>query len=138
MYLRIIDACLHALLKASSFHHFPPSSACLLGENIDHIGRTTTVHVASFSSWRHRLGSFFCGGHLLSLESSCFCACLRFISSASSRSHLVVGVSSLADALPPFRSGRRFTAAVALVQVCFRRMLCRRGWLFGWMLCHRC
>ena len=53
---------------------------------------------------------------------------------------LVTRVSSLADALPPpscwvrFASGGYFAAVVG----CFRRMLCRRVWLIGWMLYHLC
>ena len=57
------------------------------------------------------------GGHLLSSESFYFCACLRFIPSASTGSHLVVGCSSLANALPPFQTGGCFATVVALVQI---------------------
>ena len=81
---------------------FSSLSSCLPGENLDHVGPTTTAPVASFPSWRRCLGSFAGGGHLLSLESFCFCVCLCFISSALSGSRLVVGFSSLADTLPPW------------------------------------
>src|SRR6185312_7661960 len=91
-----------------------------------------------FPSWRCCLGSFTSGRHLLSSESFYFCVCLRFISSASSGLCLVVGFSSLADDLLPFQSGGCFAAVIALVEVCFGRMLCRCGLLIGWMLCHLC
>jgi hypothetical protein len=94
-----------------------------------------TALVALFSSWRRCLESFAGGGHLLSSESLYFCACLRFIPSASSGSHLVVGFSSLADALPPFQTSGCFAAVVALVQVasgrCFAAVVVCSGGCFA-------
>ena len=102
------------LIEGVIFTPFPPSPACLPSENLDHVGQTTTAPVALFPSWRRCLGSFASGGHLLSSESFCFCACLCFISSASSGSRLVVGFSSLANALPPFRPGGCFAVVSGL------------------------
>ena len=104
-------------LKASSFRPFPPSPACLPGENLDHVGRMTTAPLVLFPSWRRCLGSLAGGGHLLCSESFCFCACLRSVLSASSGSHLVVRFSSLVDALAPFRSDGCFAIVIALVHV---------------------
>ena len=91
--------------------------------------------MASFPSWRRCLGSLAGGGHLLSSESFYFCACLRFITSASTGSHLVVGCSLLADALPPFQTGRCFATVVALVQVdpggCFAAVVVCSGGCFA-------
>ena len=91
--------------------------------------------MASFPSWRRCLGSLAGGGHLLSSDSFYFCACLRFIPSASAGSHLVVGCSLLADALSPFQTGGCFVAVVALVQVasggCFAVVVVCSGGCFA-------
>ena len=51
---------------------------------------------------------------------------------------VLLPLSSLADALPPFYSGGCFAVAVMLVGNHLGRMLCRHGLLVGCMLCHLC
>jgi len=110
------------LLEGVILCPFFPSPASFPGENLDLFGRTTAAPVASFPSWRRRLGSSSGGDRLLSLESFRFCACLRLF-------HLH----------HPGCLGRRFMfAGGCFAAVLLWRMLCRRrraGDRFGRMLC---
>ena len=70
--------------------------------------------MASLPSWRRHLGSSSDGGRLLSSENSASApafACFVCIVQVG----LVVGLCSLADALPPFCSGGCFVAVIVLV-----------------------
>jgi hypothetical protein len=91
--------------------------------------------VVSLPPLMRRLRNSAGGGLLLFLESLRFCACLRSVSSASSRLHW--SSSSECFAAPLFASGC-FAAVVVLVGFRFERMLYRLGWLVEWMLCHLC
>ena len=96
-------------LKASSVYPFPTFPASFPGENLDHVDRTTTALVASFSSWRRCLGSFVGGGLCSPRGASASAPAFasfhlhrpdRAWSSASLRWRMLCRHSNLADALP--------------------------------------
>jgi hypothetical protein len=121
----------------------PSSLVSSLGESLDHVGRTTAAPVGLLPPLRRHLGSSAGGGHLLFSERFSFCTylcyivCIVRIALVVSR-RMLCRRSALTDASPPFCSGGCFVAIVVLVEDRFWRMLCRRGRLLRWMLCHLC
>ena len=130
------------MLKASLFSPMPFSSVSFSGENLDHVGQTTTTPFASLSPWRCCLRSscrwwltaLLREDPLLRLPSLSFLYIVRvalvvgwrMLCRPSLRWRILCRCAALADALPPS----------SLVQVLSGRMLCRRCWLVGWVLCH--
>ena len=114
------------LVEGVTLSPIPSSSVSFPGENLDHVGRTTTAPFASLPRWRRCLG---CSCRWLSialLGRIRFCACLCLVPlhrpgrvgrrlavallpycSGGCFAAVVVGWSSLrADALPPLLIGR--------------------------------
>ena len=130
------------LLKTSLFLSMPSSSVSSLGEILDHFGRTTTAPFVSLPPWRRCPGSsrrwwsysLLEENPLLHLPSLSFLYFVqvalvvgwRMLCRPSLRWRILCRWATLADALP----------LSSLVGVLFGRMLCRRCWLVGWMLCH--
>ena len=113
----------------------------LPGENLDHVGRTTTAPIASLPCWRRCLGSP-CRWWSPALFGEDPFLRLPFLSFL----YIAQAVLVISWRMLCHPSTSRYFAAVLLwrmlcrrrcwLEFTFRRMLCRRCWLVAWMLCH--
>ena len=109
----------------------PFSSMSFPDENLDRVGRTTTASFASLPPWRC-LGcswpwwsiALLGEDPLLRLPSLSLLCIVQVALVVCWR--MLCRCVALADALPPCH----------LASILFGRMLCRRCWSVGWMLCH--